>query len=310
MFQSAIAIGVFDGLHKGHQQILNILKVLPYEKKIVIIFEPHPRKILKGVDVEYITPLNVRVAEIKRAGLENIVVWNFSKEFSQTPGKEFINNILVKKYNCKHLVVGFNAHFGRDRDVTPLTLPQVSLDTNITVTICASELYNGIPISSTRIRETIKKGNLYDAFQMLGRYFFIEGEVVPGTGLGHKLGFPTINLKYYENQILPPVGVYFGYVSINNTSKPAMINLGFRPTVTTDNSNINLPVLEFYVVNENIEIVPSVLKVEFIEKIRDEKKFSSLEELRQQLQKDKIYVIEKFINKNKESGYEVSQSGQ
>lgn len=296
MNQSAIALGVFDGLHKGHQEIFNILKSLAYKVKIILIFEPHPRKILSNVDVKYIMPLDIRVSEIRRMGFENIVVWQFSKEFSQTPGEEFMKNVLVKQYNCRHIVVGFNAHFGKGRDVTPDTLPKISRSTNINVTICASVLYDNAPISSTRIREAIAQGRLKDVSQMLGRNFFIEGNVVKGGGLGHKMGFPTINLEYKKEQVLPPVGVYFGYACIENTPKPAMINLGFRPTIEKETQPlISRPILEFHIVNENIDVTSKIARVEFLERIRDERKFESIEQLKQQLEKDKRYVIERFL---------------
>ncbi len=288
MQQSAVALGVFDGLHKGHQEIFNILKSTSYERKIVLIFEPHPRKILNDTDVKYIMPLDVRISEIKKLGFEDVYVLTFSKEFSLIPGEKFIKDVLIKQYGCKHLVVGFNAHFGNKRDVTPDTLPLIARLTNISVTICQSEMYKNIPISSTRIREEIKKGQLYDVLQMLGKNFFIEGNLIHGVGLGKKIGFPTLNVKYREEQILPPVGVYFGYVN----SKLAMINLGVRPTVETQ--SLHKPVLEAHIINENLDKTSNSIRIEFVEKIRDEKRFNSIEELKQQLEKDKMYIMKKY----------------
>lgn len=313
MNQSAFALGVFDGLHKGHQEIFNVLKAVPCKQKIVLIFDPHPRKVLSNTDIEYIMPLEIRISEVKKLGFENVLIWQFSQEFAQTHGEEFIKNVLIKQYGCKHLVVGFNAHFGKGRDVTPDTLPRISRSTHINVTICASEVYKGIPISSTRIREEIKKGELHDVSCMLGKDFFIEGKVIKGVGLGKKIGFPTINVKYRDEQVLPPVGVYFGYMvgrtdcrvgrtnCHNNNFHPAMINLGYRPTVESQISrlktqNFQRPILEFYIVDESMNAAPDNVRITFVERIRDEKKFNSIEELQQQLEKDKMYVMKKFIN--------------
>ncbi|MFN7181173.1 MAG: bifunctional riboflavin kinase/FAD synthetase [Planctomycetota bacterium] len=290
---SIITLGVFDGIHRGHISILDFIKQTQYQRKIVLIFHPHPKKILEAQDVEYIIPTKIRVSMLKQMGFDDVFVVEFNKQLSQLSGEEFIGSFLIKKYNCKHFVVGFNAHFGKGRDVTTQLLPTLGELYGIKVTICEGVIYKGEPISSTRIRKVIKEGGLYDAMQMLGRPFFIEGTIEKGAGLGATTGFPTLNIQYETEQLLPPVGVYFGFAHYHDTKKPAMINLGFKPTVK---ENLSHPVLEVYIVNEQVSTTPEKVRVEFIEKIRDEKKFNSLEELKQQLEKDKKYVLNKFLS--------------
>ncbi len=289
--QSIVTLGVFDGLHKGHMSILYFIKQTNYKQKIVLILHPHPRKILENIDVKYIIPLNLRILMLKQNGFEDVFVIKFNKELSQISGEEFIKNFLIKQYNCKHFVVGFNAHFGKGRDVTPDLLVKIAKNYGIKVTICEGVSYQDAYISSTRIRKAIKEGNLYDAMQMLGRPFFIEGDVVKGGRLGREIGFPTLNIQYDQEQILPPVGVYFGYVKVLQVRQIAMINLGFKPTVK---ENISMPILEAHVIDAELTDNISRAQIEFVEKIRDEKRFDSIAQLKQQLEKDKNYVLQNY----------------
>ena len=285
-----LTIGVFDGVHLGHQRVLNRLKEIAKEKdgeSVVLTLWPHPRIVLDK-DVEYLRLLN-NIEEKKyllsKTGIDHLIIVPFNKDFSQLSAYEFIKEYLVKKINVKHLVVGYNHQFGKDRKAGFEFLSECAQKFDFSIEKLDIKLVDNDRVSSTKIRKFLTSGYLDIANNYLGYEYFISGNVVEGNQIGRKIGFPTANIKIPEPyKQVPKDGVYAVRVKLNGDSYYGMLNIGSRTTIesTFRSKNIEVHILGF-----DEKIYNQTVTVSFVKRIRDEKKFNGLEELKQQLEKDK-----------------------
>jgi len=275
--QCAIALGKFDAIHKGHQKILDeILKKAKEKnlKTLVFSFE-----ILKH---NFIITKDEKEEIFKNLNIDFLYYQAFSDEFKNMSAKSFFD-MLVSKFCAKHIVVGDDWHFGKNREGDVNLLKKLCDENNIGVTIIERLKTDDDVISSSKIREYISLGDIKKANNMLGRNFSLSGVVEDGKHLGKKMGFPTANLRYDSTKVLPSGGVYHTKVFYNNAYFDAMTNVGVNPTV----EDKNIKRIETHIIDFNKEIYGENIKIEFMDKIRDEVKFSSLNELVLQLEKDK-----------------------
>ncbi|MFH1855623.1 MAG: bifunctional riboflavin kinase/FAD synthetase [Candidatus Omnitrophota bacterium] len=292
---SVVAIGVFDGAHKGHLEILNQTKKIAAVhnlKSSVLTFYPHPLSVLKpALAPVLITDLEERLHILKKTGIKQTAVVKFDKKFAQKKAEEFVKNILLKKLNAKWVVVGSDYRFGRETHGDKKILSDLGEKLNFKVTFVEPLKFKGHKISSSLIRQLIAQDKLEDSAKCLGRYYSVKGKVVKGRGRGKALGFPTANLDIPRDFLIKG-GVYVGQVIIAKNQKlPAMIDVGMKPTFKGKTRLIEVNILDFSgkLYGKNIEVF-------FIKKLREEKKFKTPAHLITQIQKDRektLRVLEK-----------------
>jgi riboflavin kinase / FMN adenylyltransferase len=281
-----LAIGFFDGAHLGHQQIIRqtISDARQHDAiSVVLTFDKHPNAIVapdKVPPLIYSLPQKLRA--IESLGVENILLIQFDKKFSEQTGEEFIRSLARDFRKIHSVCVGADFVFGHKRGGNVELLKKLGSELNFQVHGLAAVSLDGQIVSSTRIREAIRAGNFDAASQMLGRPYAICGKVIEGDKLGHKLGFPTSNLDV-ANLILPPNGVYASCTNLKGQFYRVALNIGFRPTVAAGKSEIRV---EAHLLDFSGELYGEELEIEIGEKLRDEKKFASPKELREQIARD------------------------
>jgi len=295
---SVVTIGTFDGCHRGHQ---DIIKKVIYNSEIngsnsiLVTFEPHPRHVLQPeVKLPILMHIDRKLDFLKSFNLNAVVVIPFDEQFSKMTANNFLKNIILKQLNASKIIVGYDHHFGFNRDGSPDFLKNESSDSNFEVEIVEPISDQEMIISSTHIRQSIQNGYVRRASFELGWVFGFEAKVVTGSGRGKELGFPTANfIPIEKNQLIPANGVYCIRGRINGNSLYGMCNLGVRPTF--DETDFVMEVHFFQ--NEVDDIYSKIITVEFLERVRDEKKFSNPKELIKQLEKDKeicMRLIQKY----------------
>ena len=283
-----IALGSFDGLHIGHLSL--IYKVVEVAKKnngksMVFTFKNHPRTFINKEEAPKLLMDNNRKVEILKIHKVDIVCFQeFDLKFMKMTPKEFVE-FLVLEYNIKGFVVGFNYKFGYKNLGDVELLKKLQNEYGYELYVMEPCTYKSQVISSTRIRKALEDGEVLDASKMLDLPYTLSGEVIHGKQLGRTIGFPTANLKYNQNFILPKIGVYYTNIKVNNNIYKGITSVGNNPTVEGKTLTIETYILEF-----NKDIYGENIDVSFIKKIRDEKKFNGLEELKAQLQKDKSFA--------------------
>lgn len=294
--ESILTIGTFDGVHIGHNKILT--KLVEESKKnnlssLIMTFFPHPRMVLqKSQEIKMIDTIDEKIHLFEKTGVDNLIIQPFDENFSKIRAKEFVEEILVKKLKIKHIIIGYDHRFGKDREASVDDLKKFGLNYMFTVEEIAAQEIHSIAISSTKIRNAILKGEIKKCNEYLGRNFMLTGEVVHGDGLGKKINFPTANIKIPETyKIIPKNGVYLVKAIINSEIYFGMMNIGVRPTIGGKNKS-----LEIHFFNFKDNIYNKTISVEIICKIRDEEEFSSIDELKIQLKKDEQFCL-KLINK-------------
>ncbi len=294
--ESILTIGTFDGVHIGHNKILT--KLVEESKKnnlssLIMTFFPHPRMVLqKSQEIKMIDTIDEKIHLFEKTGVDNLIIQPFDENFSKIRAKEFVEEILVKKLKIKHIIIGYDHRFGKDREASVEDLKKFGLNYMFTVEEIAAQEIHSIAISSTKIRNAILKGEIKKCNEYLGRNFMLTGEVVHGDGLGKKINFPTANIEIIDTyKIIPKNGVYLVKTIINSEIYFGMMNIGVRPTIGGKNKS-----LEIHFFNFKDNIYNKTISVEIICKIRDEEKFSSIDELKIQLKKDEQFCL-KLINK-------------
>jgi len=285
--ESAVTIGTFDGLHIGHIKIIENLKRKAKECKlnsVVITFYPHPRVVLnKGNGVKLLTPLSEKIKLFEDFRIDYLYVIQFSKEFSKKKYNDFVDEIIIGKTNAKFMIIGYDHKFGNKREGDSNKLQEYIKGKNIDMMVVQPEELNNTAVSSTKIREAIQIGDIETANKMLSRNYLVEGIVVEGAKRGRTLGFPTANLQPEDsNKLIPQDGVYFVKVNYNNKKYFGVANIGLRPTF----NNVKKPITEVYIFDFSKDIYGEQISIEFLKKLRNEKKFNSIEELEVQIQKD------------------------
>ncbi|WP_160690201.1 bifunctional riboflavin kinase/FAD synthetase [Clostridium sp. C2-6-12] len=283
-----IALGSFDGLHIGHLSL--IYKVVEVAKKnngrsIVFTFKNHPKTLIDKGNVPKLLMDNDRKVEILKTHKVDIVCFQeFNLEFMKMSPKEFIE-FLVFKYNIKGFVVGFNYKFGYKNLGNVELLKSLQNEYGYELYVMGPCTYKDEIVSSTRIRKALEEGDVFEASKMLSLPYTISGEIIHGRQIGRTIGFPTANLKYKENFILPKEGVYYTNVLVNNNIYKGITSIGSNPTVDG-----KIVTLETYILDFDREIYGEKVEVSFIKKIRDMEKFNGVEELKSQLERDKIFA--------------------
>ena len=293
---SVVTIGTFDGIHKGHQKIFN--KVINVSKQsnlssVVLTFFPHPRIILnKYNDIKMIDTLDEKIEHLEKIGIDNLIIHPFDKKFSLLSADQFIKEYLVEKLKLKHIIIGYDHRFGKGREASVSDLKEYSSDFNFIVDEIDAQEIEKIAISSTKIRNSVNQGDLETTKKYLGRFFSLTGKVIKGDGLGKQIDYPTANLLIEEDyKIIPKDGVYYIRTRIDNKLYNGMMNIGHRPTIGNKAKSIEVNLFNF-----DRDIYDKIISIDVVVKIRDEKKFSSINALKAQLAKDEEHCL-RLINK-------------
>ena len=284
---SILTIGTFDGLHIGHQKIIrNLVSKAKKEDlcSLVLTFFPHPRMVLqKDTQLKMIDTLEEKRQLLEKLGVEILIIQPFNREFSRMTAIEYTRDILVNGLGISKLIIGYDHRFGRNREATIEDLKRFGLDYNFTVEEIPVQDLESIAVSSTKIRNAIITGHIKKANQFLGRHFLLYGTVVKGDKIGRKIGYPTANILIKEEYKLKQQnGVYLVQSHLDDEKFFGMMNVGKRPTISGKETQI-----ETYFFELEEDLYGKKLKIELLEKIRDEQKFDSLELLVEQLGVDK-----------------------
>jgi riboflavin kinase/FMN adenylyltransferase len=298
--KSVITLGTFDGLHLGHQQIVD--KVIQKSRKsggrsFLITFDPHPRKVIPGRnDVKILSTLDEKEVILEQLGLENLFVINFTTEFSKQSPEEFVKKYLVDGIGLQEIVIGHDHHFGKERDGDFELLQNLGRKFNFAVTLIPEFSFEGETVSSTKIRKALLAGDVLKAGKMLGRNYSFKGNIVRGDGRGRKLGFPTANLSVdNEDKLIPAKGIYAAECIVESEKHFGLLSLGSRPTFHNDGDVIP----EFYIFDFDRDIYDKIMHVNLVQRIRNEEKYDSVDELIIQMKKDEVKgkeILSKLIN--------------
>jgi riboflavin kinase/FMN adenylyltransferase len=279
-----LTVGVFDGVHLGHKNLL--AKLIERARQlnllsVVVTFDPHPQKLLSPkAELPFLTSLEQRKALLKGAGAEAVIILPFTQELAQLSAREFVE-LLKDHLRMKELVIGPDFTLGRDREGNVSTLRKLGEEMGFTVTVVPPVRINGEMVSSTAIREALAGGDLEKVHRLIGRPFSLHGKVVRGESRGAKLDYPTANLEIEPEQALPAEGVYATWAYIGSRAYESVTNIGRRPTFGGGKS-----VVEVYILGYRGNLYGQVLKIDIMERLRSEKQFSSVEALKQQIAED------------------------
>ncbi|MCK5906528.1 MAG: bifunctional riboflavin kinase/FAD synthetase [Flavobacteriales bacterium] len=291
-----VTTGTFDGVHIGHQAILSRLVEFAKKEKgesVLITFFPHPRMVLqKDLSIKLLNTVSEKIALLNKTGIDHLLVFPFTKEFSRMSSMDFVRDILVNKIGTKKLVIGYDHQFGRNREGSFKHLQEFGPVYGFGVEEISALDIDDISVSSTKIRTAlIDNGDVKTASKYLGSFYHLSGNVVSGKRLGSKIGFPTANIRIEEDyKLIPKDGVYVVSLEIDRKFYKGMLNIGKRPTIEGKDRTIEVNIFDF-----DKEIYNHEIKLCFIDRLRDEKKFESLDALKKQLSTDKINAL-KIIN--------------
>jgi len=283
-------LGIFDGVHRGHMVLLDILVRRAKEaggESVVITFSPHPRIVLEqnNVNLSFLTTMDEKKALLAKASIDHLVVIEFDIRFSKIPACDFIKGILVEKIGTKHLIIGFNHHFGRKGEGDFNTIKQCTEELNLSVEQVQGYHTEEGAISSSLIRDALLKGKIDSANKWLGYFYSVTGTVIEGRKIGRTIGFPTANIKPDSKyKLIPANGIYAVEVQLDENVFPGMLSIGSNPTINTD---ISLRSIEVHILNFDKDIYGRKISVVFRKRLRDEKKFDNLEQLTKQIANDK-----------------------
>ena len=281
-----LAIGVFDGVHLGHQAVISTSTSHAGSADgtpVVITFDPHPLKVLRPRNAPHLlTATQHKIALIRDLGVEHLLVINFNKKFAATPPENFIEQLVIHSRPLREICVGHEWSFGKDRRGNLDLLKKLGAQFDFDVVGIPPVKVNGAVVSSTAIRQAVEKGDFAKAAAMLGRDYTILGTVKAGDKLGKKLGYPTANLSAHSEQF-PPNGVYLVEARIQGVFYHGVVNLGYRPTISSGKSE---RVLEIYLLDFDRDIYGENVEVRFVRYLRPERKFDSLEALVGQIELD------------------------
>ncbi|MDB9989976.1 bifunctional riboflavin kinase/FAD synthetase [Flavobacteriales bacterium] len=282
-----VTVGTFDGVHYGHQKIIQRLQKIAKKnngESVLLTFDPHPRKVLlNDQGLKLIHTVKEKINILEKLGLDHLVIYPFTKEFSKFSAKTYIDELLVKKLGTHTLVIGYDHHFGNDREGNIDLLKKHEKSNPFYLEEIKAHEIEEIKISSTKVRRAIENGNIHLVDDYCGHFYEFSGEVVHGNGIGKTIGTPTANIQLNSNEkIIPLDGVYAVICQIKDANFKGIMNIGYKPTVNKGEKRT----IEIHLFDFNNDVYELELRAKVIERIRDEVKFSSLESLKSQILKD------------------------
>ena len=294
---AVVTIGTFDGVHLGHQALFNKMKSLAQSvggQTVVVTFSPHPRQVLNidSSNLRFICTPEEKMRKFEQFGIDNVLIINFTKEFSRTPSEVFIKDYIIDNIKPAYIVVGYDHHFGKNRMGDFDLLSDLKKKYNFKVERIAAQDVENIAISSTKIRNALAAGNVKSANRLLGYPYAVTSKVVKGNEIGRTIGFPTANLELAKEYMLfGRGGVFAALVEYEGRTYKAMANIGHRPTIG-DRAEGDM-LIEVNLFDFDGDLYGKEITVRFIDRIRDEIKFGSLQELKAQLEQDreKAYTL-------------------
>ena len=287
---TVVTIGTFDGVHLGHRKVIEQLKSIAQQlngESVLFTFYPHPRLVVAKdpSNLRLLTTLEEKKKLLEETGIDHLVVYPFSKELAGLQYEEFVKKILIDELNMKTLVVGHDHRFGKDRKGTFENIVELSKSYDFDVQRIDAFLIGEVDVSSTKVRNAFQEGKIEDANKYLGYRYSLTGEVTEGNRIGRSIDFPTANVVASDpTKLIPLEGVYAVYVHCRGKRYDGMLNIGNRPTV---NKNADHRTIEAHLFNFDEDIYQENITIEFVKRIRDEQKFSSLDALKAQLHIDK-----------------------
>lgn len=288
--KAVVTTGTFDGVHIGHRKILKRLHEVAMRingETVLFTFNPHPRLVLQpDMDLRMITTLEEKVDLLRESGLDHLIIFPFTRDFSRTSSLEFVRNILVNAIGAKKLVIGYDHHFGRNREGTFEHLKEFGPVYGFDVEEIPAQDVNDVKVSSTKIRNALLEGEVALAKEFLQSAFMVTGFVVKGNRLGHELGYPTANIELAdEHKLIPADGVYAVRVKRLQSGEmlKGMCNIGHRPTVSGTGKTIEVNIFDF-----EADIYGEQVRLFFEKRIRDEQRFTGIDALKAQLQQDEV----------------------
>jgi riboflavin kinase/FMN adenylyltransferase len=291
-----ITIGTFDGVHIGHRKILE--KVINHAKNAslksaVLTFFPHPRMVLqKDADIKLLNTLEEKKAILNKMGLDILVIHPFTREFSRLTATEFVRDLLVNKLKSKKIIIGYDHRFGRNRTANINDLIAFGNTFDFGVEEIPAQEIDEVSVSSTKIRKALEEGDVQTANEYLGYEYMLTGTVKEGKGLGRKLEYPTANIVIEASyKLIPKTGSYIVKSNIDEKVVYGMMNIGFNPTVNGTQKTIEVHFFDF-----KDDLYERTIQIDMLNRLRDERKFDSLDALKEQLMKDKIDSL-RFISK-------------
>lgn len=291
--RSAVTIGNFDGVHRGHQEILRRVIAAAREiggEAVAYTFDPHPLKILRPEAAPpVITPIEKKIKLIRSLGVDVLVCERFTEKFSSQSPEDFVREVLVERLRTKRLFVGYDYRFGKGRAGNIDLLRALGARWDFTVDVTEALRIDDRIVSSTLIRDLVAEGKIREAAEYLGRYYFFRGRVVEGHGRGRKMGFPTANLDA-DTEVLPQTGVYAVFVDLDGRRYHGAMNVGVNPTFG-DGQGVQL---EVFLLNYDGDLYGKSLRVHFVERVREERKFPSVAALVEQIAKDVAYIQDRL----------------
>ena len=277
---------MFDGVHFGHISIINLLKSLAQENNLetaILTFWPHPRKVFNPNDeIKLLNTLNEKLNLLENAKLDVVFLKSFDENFRNLTGEEFVRQILVQKLNVKHIIIGHDHVFGKNKSGNFELLQKLSKELDFEVQQLDAVKEGEFNISSTKIRNCLANGNIIGANKMLGYHYSVSGKVIDGKKLGRTIGYPTANIEVDELKLLPKKGAYIVEVYVKNKFYKGMLSIGTNPTVNGDKLTVEVYILDF-----NEDIYGDEITVKFRDFLHEEIKFESLEKLIERLDEDK-----------------------
>jgi riboflavin kinase/FMN adenylyltransferase len=297
LVKPVVTLGIFDGVHLGHMALLDRVVSSAREangEAVVITFSPHPRIILDkdSSSLTFLTTLEEKTALLGKAEVDHLIIIEFTREFSSIAACDFVRDILVEKIGAKHLIIGYNHHFGRKGEGNFDTVRQCTESLDFKVEQVQGLQLDGGAISSSLVREALMHGRLEEANKLLGYSYSLSGKVIEGRKIGRSIGFPTANIKPSDqHKLIPCKGVYATEVRLGGKTFQGMLNIGSNPTVNSDDS---LRSIEVHILNFSGDIYGSDISVVFMKRLRDEIRFDSVEKLVIQMELDKQCTIQLF----------------
>ena len=291
-----VTLGIFDGVHRGHKMLLSSLMKRAEEsggESVVITLSPHPRIVLErdNQNMTFLTTLDEKTVLLGEEGIQHLIILDFSNDFSRISACDFVRDILVARIGTKHLIVGYDHHFGKSGEGDFDTIRKCSGLMDFKVEQIEGMKYDNVTISSTTIREALNDGRLDYANNLLGYSYSLTGTIVEGKKIGRSLGFPTANILPEETKLIPANGVYAVEVMFESASFPGMLSIGTNPTIDSSNGDRSI---EVNILNFNREIYGSAITVNLRKRLRDERKFDNISHLVAQMEIDKADTLKLF----------------